>query len=172
MDTNISELSRPLPETSPMTLTGLCTDLARKIDDPETIADRYGFIDKAHLKTWLLDHPGVYRRIKEEQAVWDSSGNVETKTRTLANIALVEGIPTHAGIMLNPENAPGIRIDAFKELAKVAGVSGLAPVARQAGGASADPSGKFSVQIVFASTGQVETFTTREPPTIDAEITE
>ena len=155
-----------------MAMAGFCTDLARKIHTSETIAARYGFADKAGLKAWLAAHPAVVRRIKEEQAVWESSGNIEVKTRTLAGVALTEGIPTHAQIMLNPDVAPGIRIDAFKELAKVAGVSGLQPVARTAGGGqTADAGGKFSVQIVFASTGQVESFTAREPPPlIEAEV--
>lgn len=173
---SLTSLFRPMPETSPMAMTGFCTDVARKIDDADVIATRYGFVDKAHIKAWLGAHPGVTRRIKEERAVWESSGNIETKTRTLAATALTEGIPTHAQIMLNPDVPPGIRIDAFKELAKVAGVSGLAPVARVpgSGGQSADASGRFSVQIVFASENRVEAFTTREPPavTIEAQVEE
>jgi hypothetical protein len=167
MDTQIAtlDLSRPLPETSPAALEAFCTDCARKIHDGHVIAERYGFADKTHLKTWLLEHPAVFRQIKELQAVWESAGNVETKARTLAGFATIEAIPSITQIALSPDIAPTVRNDSFKELAKVAGVSGLQPVARTAGnGPGADAQGRFSVQIVFASQGRVESFTTHEPP--------
>ena len=164
MDAQI-ELFRPMPETSPQALEAFCTDCARKIHDGDVIADRYGFIDKDHLKTWLMDHPAVYRKIQELKAVWDSSANIEVKARTLAGYATVEVIPAITGIALNPDVAPGLRNDSFKEIARVAGVSGPPPVPRDgSGGGGGDGSGKFSVQIVFASSGRVESFTTREPP--------
>ena len=180
MDTQIAQLdlARPIPETSPAALEALCTDCARRIHDGHVIADRYGYRDKDHLKAWLMEHPAVFRQIKELQAVWESAGNIETKTRTLAGYATAEAIPAITQIALNPDVAPTVRNDSFKELAKVAGVSGLQPIARTAGSSQgADASGRFSVQIVFASTGQVESFTTREPPkepppTIDGEATE
>lgn len=168
MDSQI-DLYRPLPETSPQALEAMCTDCARKIHDGETLAERYNFRDKDHLKNWLLDHPAVYRKIKEIQAVWDSSVNIDVKARTLAGYAAVEVIPAITQIALNPDVAPGLRNDSFKEIARVAGVGGPPPVPREGGGGNASGA-PFSVQIVFASSGRVESFTTREPPpTIEGE---
>jgi hypothetical protein len=174
MDSQI-DLYRPLPETSPQALEALCTDCARKIHDGETLAERYNFRDKDHLKNWLLDHPAVYRKIKEIQAVWDSSVNIDVKARTLAGYAAVEVIPAITQIALNPDVAPGLRNDSFKEIARVAGVSGPPPIPRDGSGGGGGGDGKFSVQIVFASQGRIESFTTREParepPTIEGDET-
>ncbi len=163
-------LGKPVPETSPQALAAFCNDMAQKIHPGETLASRYGFADRAHLKAWLMSHPVVWRKIEELKAVWESDDNVEARARKLAGLALIEAIPSHAQIMLNPDISPGVRIDAFKETARVAGVAGAPQVGRD-GVPGGDAANRFSVQIVFASSGQVESFTTRRPTqaTIDAE---
>ena len=168
MDSQI-EIFRPLPEDSPQAMEAFCHDCARKIHDTETIAHRYGFGDKTGLKSWLSDHPVVFRKIKELRAIWESDANVEVRARTLAGYATIESIPTMTQIILNPDVAPGVRNDSFATMAKIGGVASPPPAPKDGSGNNGVPGGRFSVQIVFASTGQVESFTTREPPVIEME---
>lgn len=154
-----------VPELTSLALWNFMVDVAQNIHDYETIATRYGFENGWVMTDFLKTHPEIRRRIKELRANFQSNENLQVRLRTLAGHALENAIPVTARIMLD-EGAKPQQLEALKHHARIAGVDGLPAVGRDGvpmGGAA----NKFSVQIVFASTGTVENFST--VPTIEGE---
>ena len=111
---------------------------------------------------FLQGHPPVVKRIKELRAVWESDESVELRLRKLAGHSLLEAIPDTASIMFDKQVTPGVRLEALRAHARIAGVD--SPPAQPHGGAAGGGAagGRFSVQIVFNNAGKVETITASE----------
>jgi hypothetical protein len=167
------------PEMTSLTLQAFCNDVARQIHSPREIATRYGFSSPKSAKQWIIDRPAVGRAIKELRAIWESEDNLEGRIRAYAQHALLEAAPDNARIMLDPTVHPSVRIDAMKETAKLAGVvGGPGGITRDRNGQVVAADGRFAVNIIFQSTGQVEHISTLapsgapdtpDPPVIDGE---
>jgi hypothetical protein len=154
----------PVVEDNDLLMQAWCTDIARAVHEPRTIAARYGFEDVAAMQHYVATHPAIERRIKELTAAWESDSNVETRVRCLAGHAVLEALPTTGRLMLDPLIAANTKVDALKAHARIAGVDIPPAVARDAQAGASPGQGKFSVQIIFASTGKVENITTVEGP--------
>jgi hypothetical protein len=113
----------------------LIYDLAQRIHTAETIAKRYGFQTEPRLKKWLGEHPTVVRQAAKLQAIVNSDRSAEERARLKATFATEELIAPMAAIAGNPTVPAGQRIDAFKQLNRVAGVDGM-PVSQKDGGGS------------------------------------
>lgn len=151
------------PEMDKSTLYAFCVDMAQKVHPYETIARRYGFAGEQALVEFLQATPPVVKRVKELRAVWESDESVEMRLRKLAGHSLLEALPDTASIMFDKQVTPGVRLEALRAHARIAGVDSPphAPAGGAAGGASAG-AGRFSVQIVFNNSGKVETITASE----------
>lgn len=145
------------PTMSPVVLWAFCVDCAQNIMPYREIATRYGFVDVAQLKLFLLSQHAIRKKVKEIRAVYESDDNVEAKVKKLAGTAVLHALPEIAKIMINPRNPDPIRLDATTKIAKLAGM-GHAP---QQGNGGSDGPGRFSVNIMFAN-GKTETITTIE----------
>ena len=156
-------LTGPVVEDSPQLMQAWCTDMAQKIHEYPVIAERYGFEDDQAMFDYLATRPTLRRRIRELRATWESDDNVETRVRRLAGHTVLEALPSTGAIMFNDALNPTVRIDALKAHARLAGIDAL-PVAAGANAGMGGGGGRFSVQIIFGSTGQVETITTVDKP--------
>lgn len=146
------------PSMSPQVLWAFCTDVAQNVMSYREIATRYGFVDVPQMRDFLTAQYTIRRKVKEIRAIYESDDNVVEKTRKLAAHSVLQALPGTAQIMLNPREPAPTRLDALKEHAKIAGV-GYAPIVKEGGAAAG---GRFSVNIMFANAGKVETFTTVE----------
>lgn len=116
----------PAPELeSDAEIHSFVTDVAKKIHDPEVIAQRYGFPDALTMVGFIKDHPEIRRRIKVRRAIWESDDNAAERVRELARHALLEALPTTSSMMFDTTVPAGIRIDATKLHARMAGVDGI-----------------------------------------------
>lgn len=150
------------PSMDKATLYAFCVDTAQRIHEYDDIAKRYGFGSEARMIEFMRAHPPVIKRIKELRAVWESDESVELRLRKLAGHSLLEAIPDTASIMFDKQVTPGVRLEALRAHARIAGVD--SPPHQAAGGAGG-PGGagaRFSVQIVFNNAGKVETITATE----------
>src|SRR4029077_4791879 len=134
------------------TLYAFCIDTAQRIHDYDVIARRYGFGDEAGVGEFLRTPPPVGKRVKELRAVWESDESVELRLRKLAGHSLLEALPDTASIMFDKQVTPGVRLEALRAHARIAGVD--TPPHVPAGGAGGmgggvGGGGRFSVQIVF-----------------------
>lgn len=161
-----------VPEMSTMAFFAFCVDTAQQIHTYAEIAKRYGFIDAAAMRDFLVNHPQILRKIKELRAVWQSDDNLETRLRKLAGHSVLEAMPDTAAVMFDKAVTPSVRLDALKAHARIAGVDGLPPVGKD--GTPMGGSGpKFSVSIVFSRAGKVETMSLEpSPPEIEGEVAE
>jgi hypothetical protein len=152
------------PDMDKATLYAFCIDTAQRIHDYDVIARRYGFGDEAGMVEFLRTHPPVVKRVKELRAVWESDESVELRLRKLAGHSLLEALPDTASIMFDKQVTPGVRLEALRAHARIAGVD--TPPHVPAGGAGGigggSGGGRFSVQIVFNNSGRVETITASE----------
>jgi hypothetical protein len=150
------------PDMDKATLYAFCIDTAQRIHDYDVIARRYGFGDEAGMVEFLRTHPPVVKRVKELRAVWESDESVELRLRKLAGHSLLEALPDTASIMFDKQVTPGVRLEALRAHARIAGVD--TPPHIPAGGVqgSGQMGGRFSVQIVFNNAGKVETITASE----------
>jgi hypothetical protein len=153
------------PSMDKATLYAFCIDTAQRIHDYDVIARRYGFGDEAGMVEFLRAHPPVVKRVKELRAVWESDESVELRLRKLAGHSLLEALPDTASIMFDKQVTPGVRLEALRAHARIAGVD--TPPHIPAGGAGGmggggAGGGRFSVQIVFNNSGRVETITASE----------
>src|SRR6185369_12731746 len=125
----------PNPALDDALILRLQYDLAAKIHPPETIAARYGFIGVKGLRRYLAHHPQVVANIKKARAAIESDEGSEGRVRLKALQATEVLIAPTALIAMDPRVAPQQRIDAFKQLSRVAAVdgSGAAAAAAKAG---------------------------------------
>lgn len=144
------------------TLYAFCVDMAQKVHPYETIARRYGFAGEQALVEFLQNTPPVVKRVKELRAVWESDESVELRLRKLAGHSLLEALPDTASIMFDKQVTPGVRLEALRAHARIAGVDSPPHVPSGASGAAGQVGGRFSVQIVFNNSGKVETITASE----------
>lgn len=148
------------PSMDKATLYAFCVDTAQRIHEYDDIAKRYGFGSEARMIEFMRAHPPVIKRIKELRAVWESDESVELRLRKLAGHSLLEAIPDTASIMFDKQVTPGVRLEALRAHARIAGVD--SPPHVPTGGAAGQVGGRFSVQIVFNNAGKVETITASE----------
>ena len=151
------------PEMDKSTLYAFCVDMAQRVHGYDTIARRYGFADENTLAEFLRATPPVVKRVKELRAVWESDESVELRLRKLAGHSLLEALPDTASIMFDKQVTPGVRLEALRAHARIAGVDSPPHIpAGGAGGVGGAGAGRFSVQIVFNNSGKVETITASE----------
>jgi hypothetical protein len=150
------------PELSSLALWNFCVDTAQKIHGYTTIATRYGFTDWREMADFLATNEAVRRKVKELRAVWEADDSVEVRLRKLAGHGLLEALPTVAQNMFD-STSKAAQIDTTKTFSKIAGVDGLPPVGRD--GQVPGQAQKFSVSIIFGSTGKIENFSTVENAT-------
>jgi len=116
-------------------LTGrLIQDVAYRIHAPETIAVRYGFGTVDNLKQYLASHPQVTKETQRLRAIVDSDGSLEARARLKAGFASENLVPQIHGIASDPTKPAGVRIDAFKQLNRMAGLDGMPASAKDGGG--------------------------------------
>lgn len=112
----------------------LIYDLAQRIHDAPTIARRYGFRTEAKLRQYLAAHPTVVAQAAKLKAIVDSDKSTEERARLKAQFATEELIAPMAALAGNPTVPAGQRIDAFKQLNRVAGVDGMPTASKESGG--------------------------------------
>lgn len=123
----------------------LTYDMAAGIHEPAEIAVRYGFPDKAGLRAYLKNHPGVIANIRKAKALMESEEGSETRARLKAMQATEGLIASTANMAIDPRIPPQQRIDAFKQLSRVGGLDGSA--AAQAAKGAGGPA--FTLNILF-----------------------
>jgi len=148
-----------VPAFTPQVLYAFCTDVAQNVHTYAQIALRYGFTDVAQMADFLRDQHVIRRRIKEYKAVWESDDNVQERIRKLSGHAVLAALPSTAQIMMDMKQPAATRIDATKQHAIMAGAQSTGNAAAGMAGSGPQAS-KFSIQIMFASSGKTETFTT------------
>jgi hypothetical protein len=135
----------PNPALDDALILRLQYDLAAKIHPRATIAQRYGFTGVGALLSYLSSHPQIVENVKKARAVIESDEGSETRVRLKALQATEVLIAPTAGIAMDPRVPPQQRIDAFKQLSRVAAVDGSAAAqAAKAGGGAA-----FTLNILF-----------------------
>ena len=143
----------------------LIYDLAQRIHTTDTVAKRYGFGTEAKLKLWLAEHPTVVRQAAKLKAIVESDRSAEERARLKATFATEELIAPMAALAGDPRIPTGQRIDAFKQLNRVAGVDGM-PAASKDGKEGGGT--QFTINFQFSG-GRTESLTTvvDAPPQIE-----
>jgi hypothetical protein len=100
-------------------------DLAIGIHLPDAIAQRYGLRDKEDLREYLRRHPQIVENARKAKALVDSNQSVEGRVRIKAMYATEDLIHTTHEIAQDIRTPMQQRLDAFKQLSRVAGVDGL-----------------------------------------------
>jgi hypothetical protein len=135
----------PNPALDDALILRLQYDLAAKIHPRATIAQRYGFNGIGGLLNYLSSHPQIVENVKKTRAIIESDEGSEGRVRLKALHATEALIPAAAGIAMDPRIAPQQRIDAFKQLSRVAAVDGSAAAAMAKAGSGA----AFTLNILF-----------------------
>jgi len=97
------------------------TDVARHLDDHDTIARRYGFPGRDAMEAWIDARPAVGRRIKETRAAWESQENAETRVKAMVSLGVEAALPDTTRLMFASDK-PNIQIEALKIHARIAGL--------------------------------------------------
>lgn len=100
-------------------------DLALGIHLPDAIAQRYGLRDKENLREYLRRHPQIVENARKAKALVESNESVEGRVRVKAMYATEDLIHTTHEIAQDIRTPMQQRLDAFKQLSRVAGVDGL-----------------------------------------------
>jgi hypothetical protein len=135
----------PDPQLDDALILRLQYDVAAKIHTYDEVATRYGLTNSAALWRYLKQHPGVVKGIKKLRATIESEEGAETRVRLKALLATEELIGPTAGIAIDPKHTAQSRIDAFKQVSRIAGVDGLSAAlkAQQLSG------NQFTLNILF-----------------------
>lgn len=120
----------PPTELDDELIRGLIYDVAHRIHTYDTIARRYGFIDVADMKAFLNTHPQIVKEAQRLRAIVDGDQSAELRTRLKAAFATEDLIVPMAAICADGKIPPGTRIDAFKQLSRVAGIDGMPATAK------------------------------------------
>jgi len=157
----------PNPALDDSLIMRLQYDLAAKIHPKETIALRYGFNGVPGLFRYLSRHPQIVENVKKARALLYSDAGSEERVRLKALMATEDLIPAAAGIASDPRVAAQQRIDAFKQLSRVAAVDGSAAAAAQK---AANGGAAFTLNILFRDKPEALNFTaenvTSDPPEV------
>jgi hypothetical protein len=164
---------------TPTMLADWCQDVARGIYPPKVIARRYGFASDQAMFSVMKTNEALRQRIKAERIAWNSDTNLQTRLRIQYGLILSETAHENGRALFDPGTPVSARNDLMKTCAIIAGVHGTPAQIRAGESAAAfgNAAAPFNVQIVFASTGQTETFATSvtapviaaDTPVIDAE---
>jgi hypothetical protein len=100
-------------------------DLALGIHLPDAIAQRYGLPDKKALWEYLRRHPRIVEGARKMKALAESDQGVEERLRLKAMHATEDLIHTTHELAQDIRTPMQQRLDAFKQLSRVAGVDGL-----------------------------------------------
>ena len=100
-------------------------DLALGIHLPDAIAQRYGLPDKKSLWEYLRRHPRIVEGARKMKALAESDQGVEERLRLKAMHATEDLIHTTHELAQDIRTPMQQRLDAFKQLSRVAGVDGL-----------------------------------------------
>jgi hypothetical protein len=144
------------PTLAPELRLPLRYDLVNKIHDYETIAERYGFGDKAGLIRFLQSEPEFSADVGRLRSLLGSDMSAQERCRLKAAIASEELVARIAGIVANPGTTAAAAIDGFKQLNRMAGVDGIPATGKNG---EATPGTQFSLTINMPD-GRSETITT------------
>jgi len=163
----LPEPPAPQLRMTPAILGSLCVELAKDIYPREELAARYGFASAAVMDQVLSTNAALQQRIKEAEIDYNASENLAAKVREHALIAFDETIPASTKMLRDPSTSPAARNDLLKILATVGGVHGTPAQLRAGEGGAGGSAGTapFSVNIIFAGSGKVESFQLSERPT-------
>jgi hypothetical protein len=100
-------------------------DLAAKIHDYNEIAIRYGLGTDDRLFFYLARHPDIVAGVKKMKAMFESEHGVEGRIRLKAMEATERLVAPIANLALDGKVNAQQRIDALKQLSRIAGVDGL-----------------------------------------------
>jgi len=114
------------PELDPRLRIPLLHDLAYGLHEPEDLGRRYGLGGIEGLKRFLHDNPEFRKEAQTLRALKSSDVSVPELGRTMAGHASIELVPDMAGIAADPKHSAAVRIDAFKQLNRMAGIDGVA----------------------------------------------
>jgi len=114
-----------IPDQDEALILRLQYDIATGVHTPDTIAKRYGMKDEAELRVFLRDHPQICKNIERMIAVFESDAATDERVRFKFLNATEDLILPMAHIAGNLDIPPQIRIDAFKQIQRGAGVDGV-----------------------------------------------
>lgn len=97
----------------------LLVELAANLRPPTEIFSDFGYT--AEDSQVLMASPGFGDRLREVASMWNSEENRDTRIRAKAAMVVEDGIPTLAAVLYDASMAIGSRLDAFKQLSKIAG---------------------------------------------------
>lgn len=143
----------------------LCDDIAKDIDTPDDIAARYGLVDEAGLRAYLRSRPKLVAHAKKLKALNESSMGAEDRARLKAVYASELLIAHVAHIAGDKAIGAATRIDAFKQLNRMAGMDGAGVAAK---GAPGGPSGATPFSVTINIIGQAPE--TIIPTVVDADV--
>jgi hypothetical protein len=98
----------------------LAMELAFEISDLPVILSRHG-LTKSELQT-KLNNPAFRNMVREAKAAWNSDLSVKERIRLKSMVLVEDSLLELYGIFHNRELAPTARLEAFKNMAKVATV--------------------------------------------------
>jgi len=108
----------------------LAAELASGIYDNSEVFSRFGIsVERAAV---LLKTPGFQDMVKSAKRDWEDLGNVKSRVRVKARLALEEALPAVYGIVMDSTQPPVARVAAFKEIKDLSSVAQL-PQEIQAG---------------------------------------
>lgn len=129
----------------------LCDDIAKNIDTADDIAARYGMDGRDGLKAYLRAHPKLVTYANKLKALNDSAMGSEDRARLKAVYASEALISHIAHIAGDKATNAAVRVDAFKQLNRMAGMDGAGSGAKseRGGGAGSGGNVPFSVTIIL-----------------------
>jgi hypothetical protein len=134
----------------------LLHDLAGGLRELEDLGQHYGLGGEQGLRVFLAANPEFKKEAATLRALNKSDMSVQDRGRTKAAHASEELIVDIAAIAANPANAAPVRIDAFKQLNRMAGIDGIANTNKNSEGATGTP---FNL-IINLPDGKTERLTT------------
>jgi hypothetical protein len=142
----------------------LINDIAQRIHNYPTIAERYGLTLEA-MVAWIRQ-PEVRRRIKLRRACWESDDNVLERNRTLYGHLVMDAAPAIDALLHDGSVPHTAKLDAFKIVGRFAGLD--SPIKAPQGGTEGGTTGThFAVNIHFSG-GETARVTLAQPDQVSA----
>lgn len=128
-------------------------EIASNIYGEDVLAKRHGI---KSVRKYLVDHPWLIPEIQLLRAQKSSELSVQDRCRQKAGLASEELIPDMVSVVASPTTSAASKIDAFKQLNRMAGIDGLPAATRDN---QAQPGTAFNLTINLPN-GKSETITT------------
>jgi hypothetical protein len=100
----------------------LALDMAAKLQPPAQILAKHGLTEQQFVL--LSQSPEFKRLFKEAKSFWESDKNAVERVRTKCSMLVEDSLLEIYSMVHDPEMAAAARLDSFRTLAKMAGVSG------------------------------------------------